>query len=102
MAQARLRVDLPDGPWIGEVSREFPGAQIQVLTATPGDGAGFALVKVTADDLDEVLAAVESHETIEELSVMSRSDGVATVQIEAHAPLLMAAARQAGVPSRCR
>jgi len=29
---------------------------------------------------------------------MALSDGVATVQVEAHAPLLMAAARQAGIP----
>jgi predicted DNA binding protein len=98
MAQARLHVDLPDGPWVGEVSREFPEARIQVLTATPGEGAGFALVEITADDIEEILAAIEAHETIAELSVMSLSDGVATVQVEAHAPLLMAAARQAGIP----
>jgi len=64
----------------------------------PGDGAGFALVKITADDIDEILDAIEIHETIEEVSVMALSDGVATVQVEAHAPLLMAAARQAGIP----
>jgi len=75
MAQARLNVDLPDGPWVGEVSREFPEARIQVLSATPGDGAGFALVKITADDIDEILDAIEIHETIEEVSVMALSDG---------------------------
>jgi len=55
-------------------------------------------VKITADDIDEILDAIEIHETIEEVSVMALSDGVATVQVEAHAPLLMAAARQAGIP----
>jgi predicted DNA binding protein len=98
MAKARLNVDLPDGPWVGEVSRAFPEARIQVLTATPGDGAGFALVKITADDIDGMLDAIAAHDTIEEVSVMALSDGVATVQVEAHAPLLMAAARQAGIP----
>jgi len=99
MAQARLNVDLPDGPWSVK-SREFPEARIQVLSATPGDGAGFALVKITADDIDEILDAIEIHETIEEVSVMALSDGVATVQAEAHAPLLMAAARAGRHPDR--
>lgn len=98
MAQARLHVDLPDGPWVGEVSREFPDARIQVLTATPGDGAGFALVQITADDIDSLLDAIEAHDTIVEASVMALNDGVATVQVEAHAPLLMVAAQRAGVP----
>ncbi|MFC7211890.1 helix-turn-helix domain-containing protein [Natronoarchaeum sp. GCM10025321] len=98
MAQARLHVNLPEGPWVSAVSREFPDAQFQVVTTTPGDGAGFALVQVTADDIDSVLDAIEAHETIAELSVMALEDGVATVQVEAHAPLLMNAAQQAGVP----
>lgn len=98
MAQARLRVDLPEGPWVSEVTREFPDARFQVLTATPGDAAGFALVQITADDIDSILDAIEAHETIAEVSVMAIGDGVATVQVEAHAPLLMLAARQAGVP----
>lgn len=98
MAQARLHVDLPTEPWVGEVTRQFPDARVQVLTATPGDGAGFALVQVTSDDIDAVLDAVEAHETIAEVSVMDLTDDVATVQVEAHAPLLMAAAQAAGVP----
>lgn len=98
MAQARLSVDLPEGPWVSEVSREFPEAGFQVLTATPGDSAGFALVQITADDSDPILDAIRAHDTIAEASMMALSDGVATVQVEAHAPLLMAAAQQAGVP----
>ncbi|WP_267662508.1 helix-turn-helix domain-containing protein [Halorubrum yunnanense] len=98
MAQARLNVDLPDGPWVGEISRAFPEARIQVLTATPGDGAGFALVKITAGDIDGILDAIDAHDTIEEVSVMALSEGVVTVQVEARAPLLMAAAQQAGIP----
>lgn len=98
MAQARLHVTIPDGPWVGEISRTFSEARIQVLTATPGDEAGFALVKITADDLDPILDAIEAHDTIGEISVMALSDGVATVQVKASSPLLMTAAREAGVP----
>ena len=98
MAQARLHVDLPEEPWVGEISRQFPSARFQVLSATPGDGAGFALVKITADDVEPILSAAEAHETVVEVSVMALSDGVATVQVEAKSPLLMMAARQAGIP----
>ncbi|MFD1571430.1 helix-turn-helix domain-containing protein [Halorubrum laminariae] len=98
MAQARLRVDIPDGPWVGDVSREFSDARFQVLTATPDDGAGFALVRITADDVDPILDAIEDHDTITDVSVMAEDNGVVTVQVEALVPLLQMVARRAGVP----
>ncbi|ELZ52680.1 MULTISPECIES: helix-turn-helix domain-containing protein [Halorubrum] len=98
MAQARLRVDIPDGPWVGDVSREFPDARFQVLTATPDDGAGFALVRVTADDTDPILDAIADHDTITHSSVMAEDDGMITVQVEALVPLLQTVAKRAGVP----
>ena len=98
MAQARLRVTVPEGPWVGDVSRSFPDARFQVLTATPDDGAGFALVRVSADDLDPILDAVEDHEVVTHCSVMAEDDGMVTVQVEALVPLLQTVARRAGVP----
>lgn len=98
MAQIRLLVDLPDGPWIADVSREFPDAVFRVLTATPGESAGFALLRITTDEVDDVLAAMEAHSGLAETSVMTRSPGEATVQIEASSPLLLLAAQGAGVP----
>ncbi len=98
MAQARLLVQLPDGPWVSEVSREHPDARFQVLTATPGDGAGFALVRITAPDVDAILDAMHAHETLAEVSVMASDEGMVTVQIEAGAPLLLIAAQQSGIP----
>ncbi|MDB9251941.1 helix-turn-helix domain-containing protein [Halorubrum sp. SD683] len=98
MAQARLRVTIPDGPWVGDVSREFPEARFQVLTATPDDGAGFALVRITADESDPILDAIDDHETITHSSVMAADDGMVTVQVEALVPLLQTVARRAGVP----
>ncbi|WP_418280236.1 helix-turn-helix domain-containing protein [Halorubrum sp. DTA98] len=98
MAQARLLVDLPDGPWVADVSRAFPDTRFQVLTATPGDDAGFALVRITSSDLDAVLTAMRAHETLAEVSVMANDGDVATVQIEAGTPLLLVAAQRSGVP----
>jgi hypothetical protein len=98
MPQARLLVDLPDGPWIADVSREFPDAGFRVLTAVPGESAGFALVRVTARDVDAVLSAMEAHEALASASVMAREDGAVTVRLETDAPLLLLAAKRSGLP----
>ncbi|MFC7185793.1 helix-turn-helix domain-containing protein [Halorubrum yunnanense] len=98
MPQARLLVDLPDGPWIADVSREFPDAGFRVLTAVPGESAGFALVRVSARDVDAALSAMEAHDALRSVSVMAREDGVATVRLETDAPLLLLAAKRSGLP----
>ncbi|WP_123624055.1 helix-turn-helix domain-containing protein [Halorubrum sp. CSM-61] len=98
MPQARLLVDLPDGPWIADVSRDFPDAGFRVLTAVPDEGAGFALIRLTARDVDAVLAAMRDHVALSKVSVMARGEGVATVRIETSAPLLLVAAKRSGLP----
>jgi len=75
MPQARLLVDLPDGPWIADVSRDFPDAGFRVLTAVPDESAGFALIRLTARDVDDVLAAMRDHEALAKVSVMAGRRG---------------------------
>lgn len=98
MPQARLLVDLPDGPWIADVSREFPDAGFRVLAAVPGESAGFGLVRVTARDVDAVLSTMEGHDALAAVSVMAREDGVVTARLETDAPLLLLAAKRSGLP----
>jgi len=98
MTQARLVVELPDGPWAADVSRAFPEATFRVIAALPGDGPGFALVWITAPDIDAVLDAMEAHRSVTDASVMERADHEATVQFETSAPLLLVAAKRSGVP----
>jgi len=98
MTQARLVVELPDGPWAADVSREFPAATLRVIAALPGDGPGFALVWITAPDVAPVLDAMESHPSVTEMSVVNQADNEATVQFETSAPLLLVAAKRSGVP----
>ena len=98
MAQIRLLVDLPDGPWIADLSREFPDAVFRVLSGTPGDDAAFALVRVSTDDPDAVIDAMRDHPGLVETSEMARGPGDVTLQIESATPLLLLAAQRAGVP----
>ncbi|PHQ40302.1 helix-turn-helix domain-containing protein [Halorubrum persicum] len=98
MTQARLVVELPDGPWAADVSREFPEATFRVIAGLPGDGPGFALVWITAPEVEAVLEAMESHPSVTETSVVGRADREVTVQFETSAPLLLLAAKRSGVP----
>ena len=98
MTQARLVVEMPEGPWVADVSRAHPDATFQVLAALPGDGPGFALVWISAPDLDAVLSDMHDHPVLSELSVMQRTESEATVQFETSAPMLLIAAKRSGIP----
>ncbi|SEH66309.1 Predicted DNA binding protein, contains HTH domain [Halopenitus malekzadehii] len=98
MTQARLVVEMPDGPWVADISRAHPDATFQVLAALPGDGPGFALVWISASDLDGVLEDMRDHAVLTDMSVMQRTDTEATVQFETTAPMLLVAAKRSGIP----
>jgi predicted DNA binding protein len=98
MPQARLRVELPDGPWIADVSREFPDAVFEVLTALPEEGRGLGLLRFRSDAVEAVLEAIEAHETIEELSVIQQTEQAATIQIVTTRPMILLAAKRSGIP----
>jgi len=98
MPQARLRVDLPDGPWIADVSRNHPDAIFEVLTALPEEGQGFGLLRIRSKAIDDVLEGIREHETIEEVSVIQRTEGAATIQIVTTRPMILLAAKRSGIP----
>ncbi|QHS16273.1 helix-turn-helix domain-containing protein [Halopenitus persicus] len=98
MTQARLVVEMPEGPWVADVSRAHPDATFQVLAALPGDGPGFALVWISATDLDAVLEDMRDHAVLTDMSVMQRTETEATVQFETTAPMLLVAAKRSGIP----
>lgn len=98
MPQARLRVDLPEGPWVADVSRDHPEAVFEVLTALPEEGQGFGLLQIRSEAVDAVLEAIRAHETIEEVSVIQRTEDAATIQIVTTRPMILLAAKRSGIP----
>ena len=98
MPQARLRVDLPDGPWIADVSREHPDAVFEVLTALPEEGQGFGLLQVRSEAAEAVLEGIRAHDTIEEVSLIQQTEGAATIQIVTSRPMILLAAKRSGIP----
>jgi len=98
MPKARLTLTIPDGVWMGEVTRTHPGANFRVLAVIPDDRSGVVLVEITAPDLAELLAEVQSRSEVTDFDTLARTDGEALVQFETTSPLMLLPARDSGVP----
>lgn len=98
MTCARFRLDIPEGQWVGDVSREFDAAEITVRANVPGEESGHALVSIDAADLDGVLDAMAVHPVLTDVVELQRTDGGLTVQVETSEPTLLRAARRSGLP----
>ncbi|MGM0605029.1 MAG: helix-turn-helix domain-containing protein [Halobacteriota archaeon] len=97
MTQARLVVKMPDTLWIGEISREYPDSTFRILTAVPSEHAGYALVSITSQDLEEILPRIEAHAAVTEISIIQRTATEVTIQFETTMPLIMLSAKESGI-----
>jgi len=98
MPQASLSITLPDGTWIHDVTTSSPAATVRVLAGMPGDGVGFALLEVTAPDLDPVLDAMADHDGLSDVDPLQRADHRIVLQIETPTPLVLTTMQAAGIP----
>jgi predicted DNA binding protein len=98
MPRAHLTITIPEGVWIGDVSRAHPEASVRILAALTDEDAGVGLAEVTATDLGAVVADVQSAEAVTDLDVLQRYDDTVLMQFETTMPLLLLPARGSGVP----
>ena len=98
MTQATIAVTVPESVWVSEVTRAHPEATVRVLAAVPGNESGFALVRISAPNVPEVVEEMNDHAQITELSLIQWSDDEVTVHFETTAPLLLFSARESGIP----
>ncbi|MFB6071054.1 MAG: helix-turn-helix domain-containing protein [Halanaeroarchaeum sp.] len=98
MPRASLTVTVPDGVWIGRITREYPEARFRILSALPGDESGVGLVEVTATNLPAVIRAIDDAEEVEQLSLLKRHENTALVQFETTDPLLLFPIMGSGIP----
>ncbi|ELY44178.1 helix-turn-helix domain-containing protein [Natronorubrum bangense] len=98
MAQATLTITMPEQVWIQQLSTTYPTATFRVLAAVPGAETGFALVRITGTDVDDVIEATRDHPQILELTLVHSSENEATVHFETTAPLLLFSAQESGMP----
>lgn len=98
MPRAHLTLTIPEGVWIGDISRTYPDAQFRILAALADAQAGVGLVEITAQKLPSILAEIDASEEVTELDILQQHDGTALIQFETTMPLLLFSLQDAGVP----
>ena len=74
MLNARLRVSLPDGSWVREVSRAFPSAEFRLLTGVALDGEALELGEVRGESVQNIVAATRDHPHIADYNLLYSDD----------------------------
>lgn len=75
--------DLPEGCWLGDLTREHPKVRAKVLSLFTRPGAcTFSLVLLTPRD-EEVLSYVKSHRAVKEV----RDEGSSVMRVKHYCPL---------------
>ena len=98
MPRANLRLEIPEGVWIGEVTRANPDVLVRVLAALPDDEIGVGLAEIEGGDVPRVLESIADADDVVALEVLQQGDSSALVRFETTAPTLLLPARAAGVP----
>jgi len=98
MTRARFVLTLPEGGWLGTLSREWPAATVELLTAIRGERGSVGVLWITSPNVKRVLDAVADLAAVTERSVFHRTTGEAAVGFDADQLLPFDAASEAGVP----
>lgn len=98
MPVATLKLTLPQGIWIGDLSGQYPDAVFSVLSAFPSAEGGIALVEITAQNLETVLSEMETREEITSFQVLNESATQALIQFGTANPLLLMLITDSGIP----
>ena len=98
MPQANLTITIPDGIWIGDITRAHSDASVRILAALTGEDAGVGLAEITADDPQAIVADIEADDSVIELDVLQLHGDTVLVQFETTMPLLLFPVKDSGVP----
>lgn len=98
MPHAKLTLTIPEGVWIGELSRSYPEARFRILAALPGEDYGVGLMELTASDPVPVLAEMLGEPELTELDFIQRGEEMVLLQFETTEPLLLEPMQRSGVP----
>ena len=121
MSRTALRLDLPTGSWLGDVSRAVRSATLRVTETIPVDGDGPAppatddanatadadvggeaatvtTVLVAGTDRDRVEDALRDHDRVARATAVERRGEVRTLRVVGRAPAYLPAARSVGLP----
>jgi len=98
MPYTKLTLTIPEGTWLGDLSRQFAGLRIRVLAAIANDEAGFFRVELLGEEVDAVIAELENIDSVVETTVFESAPKRRRVQVETSEPVLLFAMQDSGVP----
>lgn len=98
MPQATLTIIIPDGIWIGEVTRRYESATIRVLAALAGDDTGVALATISYQDVALLVEDIRGYDAVTDFTILEHRDGRVLAQLETTVPILLKPARRSGIP----
>lgn len=98
MPRANLTLTIPEGVWIGDISRAHPETTFRILAALAGDDAGVGLAEITSQNLPSILSDIKRSDSVIELDILRRQDEEALIQFETTMPLLLFPVQDSGVP----
>jgi hypothetical protein len=91
MPEAKLRLELPEDLWIGELTRRYPDAVFRILAALSDAENGTGLIEVRSEQYRGILDEMAEY-------LQFGNDEQALVQFETTLPLLLLPARDSGIP----
>jgi predicted DNA binding protein len=98
MPRATLRVTVPEGVWVGDLTRRHPETTVRVLAAFADDETGVAFTEVEGPGVEAVLDGMRAEDAVVRVDVLQRRADAALVQFETTVPLLLKPVQASGVP----
>lgn len=98
MPSAEITITIPDRVWIGDLSREYPDAVFEILTAFPKEMGGIALTEISHPDVGTVVQAMDGTDDVTNIDLLQRTADSALLQFETSSPILLFPVREAGTP----
>jgi hypothetical protein len=98
MPRAELTIDLPEGVWIGDLSRSYPDVTFRILSAFPGEDSGYGLLEIGTEDVEAILDRFRASEAVRSLETVQRAGDRAVVQFETTELPLLLTIQRAQIP----
>ena len=98
MPYTKLTLTIPEGSWLGDLSRQHPDLRIRVLAAIANDEAGFFRVELLCDGVEPVVEKLAGMQSVVETTVFESAPKRRRVQVETTQPVLLFAMQESGVP----
>lgn len=98
MPHAKLTITIPQGVWIGDISRAHPDVPIRILAALTGEDAGVGLVEISSPTVEELVADMRTSDSVTKFELLQRTADTVLLQFETTMPLLLLPIQDSGVP----